>query len=149
MKRAIDGLDLTATGACGAFNLKRAARAVARVYDAQLLRVGLRSTQFTTLVAAAKAGPAPVGHLAEMTGMDQTTMTRGLQLMARQGLVSIAKRGRGRTKIVTLTREGERLLKRATPRWRAAHARFTATFGPVKWRTMQRELERAAALQLS
>jgi DNA-binding MarR family transcriptional regulator len=146
MGQKIAGLDLTETGTCGAFNLKRAARAVARLYDAELAAAGVRSTQFAILVAAAKSGPAPVGHLAELTGTDQTTMTRALQLMADEGLVAIGKRGKGRTKIVSLTPAGTRKLKRAVPVWRAAHARFTKTFGIGRWRSMQRELERAAKL---
>jgi DNA-binding MarR family transcriptional regulator len=49
--------------------------------------------------------------------------------------------------MVSLTPAGVRTLKRATPVWRRAHARFTRAFGSTKWRAMQRELERAALVR--
>jgi DNA-binding MarR family transcriptional regulator len=146
MKTPIAGVDLTGTGTCAAFNLRRASRAVTQLYDAGLAETGLRSTQFAILVAAAKRQPASVGALAELTLMDQTTMTRNLALLARAGLVEISARGAKREKLVRLTQKGERQLAKAVPVWRATQERFLASFGQGKWRSLRPELELAAGL---
>src|SRR6266567_1250545 len=58
---ATDSLDLSGTGSCAAFNFRRTARAVTRLYDLGLEPSGLRATQFAILTANAK-------FLAEMGG---------------------------------------------------------------------------------
>jgi len=149
MKAPIAGVDLTGTGTCAAFNLRRASRVVTQLYDAGLSPTGLRSTQFTILVATAKNQPASVGALAEVTLMDQTTMTRNLSLMAREGLIEISARGAKREKLVRLTAAGERALAKAVPVWRAMQERFLASFGAGKWRELRQELELAAGLAVN
>lgn len=144
MKAPIAGVDLTGTGTCAAFNLRRASRVVTQLYDAGLSSTGLRSTQFTILVATAKVQPASVGALAELTLMDQTTMTRNLRLMAREGLIEISARGAKREKLVRLSKAGERALAKAVPAWRATQERFVSAFGAGPWRDMRLALELAA-----
>jgi DNA-binding MarR family transcriptional regulator len=146
MKTPIAGVDLTGTGTCAAFNLRRASRVVTQLYDAGLSETGLRSTQFTILVATAKSQPTSVGALAELTLMDQTTMTRNLALMARAGLIEISPRGAKREKSVRLTPVGERRLAKAVPVWRATQERFLSALGTGKWRELRPELELAAGL---
>jgi DNA-binding MarR family transcriptional regulator len=149
MKTPIAGVDLTGTATCAAFSLRRTSRVVTQLYDAGLSTVGLRSTQFTILVATAKSQPVSVGALAAITLMDQTTMTRNLRLMARAGLIEVSPRGARREKQVGLTRAGERALAKAVPAWRAMQARFEAAFGAGKWREMRRELEAAAGVAVA
>lgn len=144
MREPITGVDLTGTGSCAAFNLRRASRVMTQLHDAGLSSTGLRSTQFTILVATAKSQPASVGALAELTLMDQTTMTRNLRLMAREGLIEIAARGAKRQKLVRLTPAGERALAKAVPVWRATQERFLAAFGAGPWRDMRQALELAS-----
>ncbi|MBL8779933.1 MAG: winged helix-turn-helix transcriptional regulator [Alphaproteobacteria bacterium] len=146
MKTPIAGVDLTGTGTCAAFNLRRASRVVTQLYDAGLSPTGLRSTQFTILVATAKNQPASIGKLADVTLMDQTTMTRNLRLMVREGLIEVSARGAKREKSVRLTPAGERALAKAVPVWRAMQERFLGSFGAGKWRDLRRELELAAGL---
>lgn len=146
MKSGLGDLDLTGTGACAAFNLKRAARTVAQAYDAALAASGLRSTQFAVLVATAKSQPVSIGELASLTLSDPTTMTRNVRLMARAGLIDVPARGAKREKRVRLTAKGARALAQALPHWRAAQARFVGAFGGSDWKDMQKNLERAARL---
>jgi DNA-binding MarR family transcriptional regulator len=146
MKSGLGDLDLTGTGACAAFNLKRAARTVTQSFDEALAAAGLRSTQFAILVAAAKNQPVSIGELASLTLSDPTTMTRNVRLMAREGLIAVPARGPKREKRVTLTAKGARALAQALPHWRAAQARFVDAFGGPAWKGMQRDLERAARL---
>jgi DNA-binding MarR family transcriptional regulator len=140
-KAPIEGVDLTGTHSCAAFSLRRASRVVSQLYDAGLQSVGLRATQFAILVAVGKTQPVSIGKLAQITVMDQTTMTRNLAPLARDGLIEIAARGAKREKLVRLTAKGERTLSRAVPVWRALQERFVSTLGAGKWREVRRELE--------
>lgn len=149
VRKQIPDLDLRGTGECAAFNLRRVSRAVSQGYDAALSTVGMRSTQFTVLIAVAKNQPVAVSRLAEVTMMSQTAMTRALAPMARDGLVEIPARGKKREKRVSLTPAGERALSRAVPVWRAAQDTFINTFGARQWREMRLELQRAAHVNLS
>lgn len=148
MGRLLQDWELKEARSCAAFNLRRASRAVSAAYDAGLAPTGLRSTQFAILTAVAGLQPAPVGDIARMLVMDQTTMTRNLRLLAREGLVDVPARGPKREKRVTLTPLGERKLKAAMPVWRALQARFDEAFGVQKWRELRRELQRATTLTL-
>src|SRR5215467_9693068 len=85
-------VDLHGTGHCAAFNFRRTARAVTRLYDEALQPTGIRSTQFAILVGLKKAEPVPVGALGRMLGIDRTTMTRSLRLLKTEGLLTVSKR---------------------------------------------------------
>ncbi len=146
MATLVQGVDLAGTASCAAFNLRKTARVVTQQYDEALRKAGLRSTQFTILIAIAKSPHASVRSLAELTLMDATTMTRNLRLLAADGLVEVPARGTRREKRVRLTKTGERALARATPLWRAAQARFVSAFGERRWSQMRRELDQVATL---
>ena len=143
---AIEGVDLKGARGCAAFNLRKTARVVTQVYDDALREGGLRSTQFTVLMAIARSQAPSVGTLASLTMMDSTTMTRNLRLLKAEGLVEVSARGRGREKLVSLTAKGSRLLARAVPLWRAAQARFEAAFGARRWSELRRELDVVGAI---
>jgi DNA-binding MarR family transcriptional regulator len=146
LRNLVDGVDLKGTYACAAFSLRKTARAVTQVYDEALREAGLRSTQFTVLVAVAKVQPVSVGALAQKTLMDATTMTRNLALLKAEGLVTVGARGAKREKLVRLTAKGQKALARATPVWRDMQTRFIGTFGQRKWDDVRRDLETLAAL---
>src|SRR5947208_4658694 len=85
-------LDLSGTGYCASFNFRRTARAVTQLYDAALQESGIRSTQFAILVGIAKNQPVSIGALAEVLIIDQTTLTRSLRLLQKEGLIKISER---------------------------------------------------------
>lgn len=137
-------LDLKGTGTCASFNFRRATRAVTRLYDAAFERFGIRSTQFTILIAIAKAQPASMSAIADTLMLDATTLTRSLGLLKRQGLIAVSERAAKRQRFLTLTPAGERMLARTLPVWRAAHARFVASVGEAHWNKLRGQLEQLA-----
>lgn len=137
-------LDLTGTGACASFNFRRTTRAVTRLYDAAFEKFGIRSTQFTILIAVAKAQPAPMSVIADTLMLDATTLTRSLRLLQRQRLIAISDRAAKRQRYLTLTPAGEQMLARTLPVWRAAHARFVESVGKESWKKLRNQLEQLA-----
>jgi DNA-binding MarR family transcriptional regulator len=140
----LDNLDLTGTGYCGSLNFRRTARAVTRMYDTALQASGIRSTQFGLLIGIAKTQPVSMGKLAEVLVVDQTTLTRSLRLLEKDGLITISPRSTRRQRFLELTPAGEEALERSLPLWRAAHARFTGTIGSDYWLKLRAELESLA-----
>ena len=144
MRQDSSKLDLTGTGHCASFNFRRTARAVTQLYDAALLESGLRSTQFAILVGIAKKQPVSLSALAEVLTIDQTTLTRSLRLLQKDGLITISERSTMRQRFLTIAPKGARALARCLPLWRKTHKEFVATIGAEYWTNLRNELERLA-----
>jgi len=144
MKKTSYPLDLTGTGYCASLNFRRTARAVTRLYDLALQASGIRSTQFAILVGIAKKQPISIGALADMLGLDSTTLTRSLRLLEKEGLIGVSKRAEKRQRFLSVTDKGEQALARSVPAWRAAQERFVSTIGSEYWVELRSELEKLA-----
>jgi DNA-binding MarR family transcriptional regulator len=144
MKHEGSKLDLGGTGYCASLNFRRTARAVTQLYDAALEETGVRSTQFAILVGIAKKQPVSIGALAEVLTIDRTTLTRSLQLLKKEDLITISARAHMRQRYLALTPKGERTLGHSLPVWRRVHERFVATVGRDYWVDLRNELERLA-----
>ena len=144
MRQDSPKLDLTGTGYCASFNLRRTARAVTQLYDRALERSGLRSTQFAILVGIRKKQPVSISVLGEVLTIDQTTLTRSLRLLGKEGLITISARSTMRQRFLAVTPKGERALARCLPLWRKAHKEFVTTIGAGYWTDLRNELESLA-----
>ncbi len=120
---------------CLCLHLQRAARAVARRFDAALRPVELTSGQFSLLMSLNRQEPPSIGKLSALLAMDRTTLTANLKPLERRGLVNVAvddrdKRGRR----LSLTAAGRRVLAAAVPLWEKTQAqieRGVASAGPA------------------
>jgi DNA-binding MarR family transcriptional regulator len=114
---------------CASANLRRAARIVTQLYDEALRPTAMRSTQFTLLQALTLLPRASQKRLAELLGMDSTTLTRTLALLRKQGWVA-SKEGDDRRELrLGLTASGMREYKRALPYWQSAQNRLKRVLG--------------------
>lgn len=108
---------------CLCLHLQRAARAVARRFDAALRSLGLTSGQFSLLMSLNRPEPASIGNVSTLLAMDRTTLTANLKPLERRGLVTVAADNTDkRTRRLTLTPAGRALLGVAVPVWRRTHA---------------------------
>lgn len=137
-------LDLYGTGYCGSLNFRRTARAVTRLYDQAFQSSGIRSTQFSILVAVAKTQPTSIGALSSVLVIDSTTLTRSLKRLQKDGFLTVSPRAAKRQRFVSLTPKGEQLLADCLPPWRAAQERFVQAMGSEYWLNLRAELERLA-----
>lgn len=114
---------------CASANLRRAARVVTQFYEEALRPTGMRSTQFTLLQALTHAPGISQKQLAELLGMDSTTLTRTLALLRRRGWL-ISRAGADRRELrLGLTAAGSREYKRALPCWQSAQSRLKHVLG--------------------
>lgn len=121
--------DLFSCMDCIGFNLRKANRAVTQLYDEMLRPAGIRVTQYSLLVVLKLVGPVLVTDLAEKIVMDRTTLTRNLEVMEKQGLVSVAPGEDRRTRQVTISETGTKVLLEAFPLWQQAQAKLRGNLG--------------------
>ena len=104
--------------ACYALQARRTANLLSRAYNQALAGLDLEVAQFSTLCVIVAGRTTSVADMAEQLGVDRSTLVRNLKILQRRGL--IAPRGRdGRRAVYGLTPDGEAVLARALPRWRA------------------------------
>jgi DNA-binding MarR family transcriptional regulator len=114
---------------CAAANVRRAARAVGRLYAESFAEVGLEPTQYSLLVACTLAEGATVGKLAEIFLLERSALARNLAVMEKRGLLRVKPGEDRRTRKVSLTAKGRTTLAAALPRWREAQAKAEKAFG--------------------
>jgi DNA-binding MarR family transcriptional regulator len=132
---------------CVCSNLRRASRAVTNYYDSLLGQVSnLRVSQAIVLVVLYLAGPQTIHELAEMMALDRTTIGRNLRPLAQQGLLTLTSGNDQRTRVVTLTAQGEETLLRVVPQWEQAQAHMVAGMGQEQVAGLLTQLSTVAAL---
>jgi DNA-binding MarR family transcriptional regulator len=134
-----------AATSCACQKVRMAARAVTRAYDRALRPVGLRSTQFTILVAASVAEGIPLHRLANILGLERTTLTRNLAAIEREGLIQVASVN-GRTRNVLLSPTGEVRLQQALLLWDQAQEKLRRKLGEKEWSILNDSLTKLAKL---
>jgi len=108
--------------ACLCLHVQRAARALARRFDDALRTFGLTNGQFSLLMSLNRPEPPDMGAVASLLGMDRTTLTAALKPLQRRRLLKVTvPAGDRRSRRLTLTPGGRRLLARAVPVWRKTH----------------------------
>lgn len=115
---------------CYCASLRQAARAISQKYDAALRGSQLTITQFTLLTALGEIDRPRVNDLADALAMDQTTLSRTLRIMERDGLIAAVAGEDRRESRWILTARGRGRYKRAFPRWQAAQRDIEKLVGP-------------------
>lgn len=136
-------LVMTENRGCTGFRLRRAARALTRLYDAHLKEVGLTLTQYSLLSRLSRAVPPRMHELAEAMGMDRTSLTRTLSPLQGRGLIEVIPGEDRRSKVVRITGEGFALREKAVGYWRVAQAEIERRLGVVEMAELHRILDLA------
>ena len=131
---------MTAMTPCVCNMLRMATRAVTQLYDDALRPSGLRASQFSILATIAGRGEANLKQLEAMLAIDQTTLTRNLGLLERDGLLERAPHPDGRVKAMRLTPAGRRALSIARPLWAQTQKKVLRELGTTGWADAQRRL---------
>jgi DNA-binding MarR family transcriptional regulator len=131
---------------CACEGLRRAARAVSRLYAGALAEVGLTATQLAILVATRLRGTLPLSRLAEGLRLDRTSLYRAVRPLERRGLLAIAGGRTERERVATVTPTGERVLQEALPIWQATQQRFVEGLGSRNWTALSSALRRVGAV---
>ncbi len=107
---------------CLCLHVQRAARAVARRFDDAMRPLDLTNGQFSLLMALNRPKPPAMTEVAALLVVDRTTLTAALKPLERRGLLRVTiDQADRRSRLMTLTQKGRRLLARAVPVWERTH----------------------------
>lgn len=116
----VDSELLLATRECACLAARRDARLLTRRFDEHLRPHGLRSTQFSVLAALEQTGGIALGELAEMLGLERTTLTRSVGILEDRGWVATMPDADARKRRLAIAPAGRDRLMRALPAWQEA-----------------------------
>lgn len=125
---------------CVCNTLRMATRMVTQLYDDVLRPSGLRVTQFSMLAAIARLEEANLRQLEEALAIDQTTLTRSLGLLERDGLTERVAHPDRRIRSMRLTAKGRAVLRTARPLWSRAQRMVLRELGSRGWADARRRL---------
>ncbi|MCS0459036.1 MULTISPECIES: MarR family winged helix-turn-helix transcriptional regulator [Rhizobium] len=130
---------------CLCLHVQRAARALARLFDDALRPVGLTNGQFSLMMSLNRPEPPPMGPVATLLAMDQTTLTAALKPLQRRGWVNVTQNAKDkRRRLLSLTPEGKAVLAAALPIWESTHASIEAALPDGDPERLRRDLQALA-----
>jgi DNA-binding MarR family transcriptional regulator len=125
---------------CACFDLRRATRAVSRMYDDFLRNAGLNITQFAMLRLICAEKEVSISTLGHSMVMERTSITRALAPLERDGLIHSRPGTDKRIRVVSVSNKGRRLVENAEPKWRQAQEALLELIGEDRWRAMSTAL---------
>ncbi|NIB40569.1 winged helix DNA-binding protein [Pseudomaricurvus alkylphenolicus] len=114
---------------CLAHCVRRADRVVSQLYNDHLAPLGIRITQFSIMRALHLLESTTARQLQEVLVMDQTTVSRALKPLIRDGYIHTGAGANKREKALSLTKEGEELYLAAQTPWKAAQKQLKKKLG--------------------
>ena len=106
---------------CLSFNLRKTERVITHHYDTYLAPAGVTAVQLPILAIIATIEMPTPRAIAEELGIDRSTLSRNLTLLERDGLLVLGESSGPKPGLVSLTAKGRETIRRAHPRWLAAH----------------------------
>lgn len=135
---------------CVCSNLRKTTRVVTHLYDKFLSSTGLKITQYSMMVNIANHKDISISELGEAMLLDQTTVTRNVNILKKSGFVKITKSTNdSRTRIITVTELGFAKLKEAYPIWLKIQEKIVADIGEERYKNLLETLEEIQQLSTS
>jgi DNA-binding MarR family transcriptional regulator len=132
---------------CFCSNLRRATRAVTRVYEEEFRSVGFTgSTQFHVLSAVNRKGSIRQRDLGQTLDVDETTIARTLQPLFQKGWLTHAEGDDRREKWIATTEAGKKQIEQARPAWERAQTRIKKVLPANVWEALMESLPKVAQL---
>lgn len=132
---------------CACANLRKAARIITQSYEKQMQSTGLKVTQYYMLVNVAHHKKISISKLGEIMLLDQTTITRNVNVLKKSSYVNITRdKNDSRTKSISITDIGLAKLEEATPMWLQIQDKVENNMGKDKYKDL---LEKLKSLQES
>jgi len=134
---------------CSNFKLRQMLRRVTQLYDLELAKAGLRTTQYSLLSHVLRLGPIRPGDLAYAMTMDASTLTRNLKPLIAAGWAVLDSGPDGRSRLVSLTAAGRAKRAEAQHRWRAAQDTLNRILGAERVLALHALIDDSLALLAS
>ena len=123
---------------CACVNVRRASRAITKIYDQALESSGLKLTQFSLLKNIEAYGPLNISALGKLLVLDRTTLVRNLKLLETAGFIENTPSPDPRERQVSITEHGRQTVKRAMPQWREVQRQLSCHIGAEQLQVLGR-----------
>ncbi|MDX2268439.1 MAG: MarR family transcriptional regulator [Bryobacter sp.] len=114
-------------------SLRMVCRVLTNRYDKAMAEAGLTATQYFLMMVIRGHGQIKVTALAKFAELDQTTATRGLQVLEKNGWVRRVEGEDKRNRAVELTAGGEEVLGQAKVKWERVQGETLREIGRERW----------------
>lgn len=132
---------------CMNLSYRKASRVITQIYDRELAEVGLKCGQFSILRAVREMRQTTNAELQELLVLEQTTLSRGLKPLIRDGYIKIEPGLDRREKLLSLTAQGRQLYSRADRKWQQAQDAVIGKLGRKTSKQMMKMNEALVALR--
>lgn len=105
---------------CLNFSLRKANRVLNKIYDRHMQACGLKSGQFSILKVIELRKQTTNRELQNIMMVDQTTLSRGLKPLIRDGYITVSPAEDARVKLLSLSAEGRKLHAQGNLLWEQA-----------------------------
>jgi DNA-binding MarR family transcriptional regulator len=129
---------------CAFANVRVLGRVVGAFYDEMLKPADLRASQLALLWAILACEPVDQKSLEQVTQTDQTTLSRTVETLRADGLVTVTRGTDRRVRLIRLSLRGRRAFLRAMPYWEAAQREAARWLPLAEVRTLARAAHRFA-----
>ena len=122
---------------CACAHIRKSARTVTQAYEKKMSQAGLKVTQYYMLVNIARHQKLSISELGEMLLLEQSTVTRNVTILKKEGYVSIAQDSNdARIKSVSITDQGLQKIEEATPYWLQIQDKFEKKIGKEQYQEL-------------
>ena len=115
---------------CIADKLRLINRVITSIYDDAFRSLGITMNQMNIMMVVAKFEPSNPSQVGKWLHMEKSTLSRNVNLMAKNGWLQTTPLGHGRSLEIRLTRQGRALLRKGTPYWEKAQDRVGSLLKP-------------------
>lgn len=133
---------------CLNFYTRKANRVLSKIYDSHLQPCGLKGGQFSILRAIDLYKQTTSSALQEVGSIDQTTLSRALKPLIRDGFIQVTQGDDLRVKLLSLSPAGEKLLKQSTILWQDAQKEVKKRLGKENTKQLLAITEAVARLRI-
>lgn len=117
---------------CLNLELRKANRVLSQIYDSFLSPTGLKTSQFSILRAIYFLKQTTNRDLQGVLVLDQTSLSRGLKPLVRDGYIDVNPGSDRRQKQLQLSTSGKQLFREAEPLWTEAQHYVATRLGSAE-----------------
>jgi DNA-binding MarR family transcriptional regulator len=114
---------------CVGFRVRKLNRMVSAIYDGALADAGLKTSQFSVLVAVANRGKSKPSELTKALQMDESTLSRNVERMCARGWLRLERDEDRRSHTIIVTDKGQALIRKSLPAWQQAQEEVSRRLG--------------------
>ena len=132
-------------GVCVGGCVRKLNRMVTAIYDGALAGAGLKTSQFSVLVAVANRKKARPAELTKLLQMDESTLSRNVERMCARGWLRLERDADRRSHQIEITDKGQALIRKCLPAWQRAQEKVSQRLGADTVASLRSALRKLSA----